>query len=286
MFSLIARQARVLGLGLLLSVGTGCATTQMDYVTGKPTRNWYTLEEDVVLGQNVAQDAVKEMESSGVPINQDAAMVKKLNGMMNRIAAVSHLPDLPYELTLFQTNIVNAAAAPGGQLLFFEGLYDRKMGLARNDNELAAVMAHEIAHVTCRHSTKAITREMPLNVLLLVGALAAELSENDDAALALGAAFVVYQGLWLPRYSRTDEYEADRVGLMYMAKAGYDPRAAPQVWRRIHEKEGSPSLTKYLSSHPTHKERYKELERLMPEAMALYAEAIGGYPSDYIPPIR
>jgi metalloendopeptidase OMA1, mitochondrial len=251
-------------------LGTGCATKQFDPVSGRQVRNMYTLQEDIQLGRGVLNDAVKTMREEGVGINQDLRMLATLTNMMLRIAAVSHYPDLPYEVTLFHTNIVNAAAAPGGQLLFFEGLYHPKTGLVRGDDELAAVMAHEIAHVTARHTTKNITKAMPVNMLLLVGALAAEMTENEDLALAFGAAFVVYHGLILPKYSRADEHEADILGMFYMAKAGFDPRAAPRVWKRVHDREGSSGLMKYISSHPAHKDRYRTLDRHLQEAIAIY----------------
>lgn len=271
-------------LGVLFAgLTTGCATTQFDPVTGREVRNLYTLEEDIQLGRSVVDDVVKQMNEQGVPLNQDPTMLNTLSNMMWRIAAVSHYPNLPYTVTLIHTNIVNAAAAPGGQLLFWEGLYCPEIGLVEGEDELAAVMAHEIAHATARHTTKSITRNAPISMALLLGAIVAELTDNRDLALAIGAAFVVYEGFVLPKYSRTDEHEADRLGLFYMAQAGYDPRAAPRVWRRVHAKSGSPGLVRYLSSHPTHRDRYRELERLLPDAMEMYREATGSYPAGWPP---
>ncbi len=177
-----------------VALWTGCATTQFDPVTGRDVRNLYTLDEDINLGLSVRDDILEATKEAGIPINQDPAMQNTLSNMMHRIAAVSHFPELPYSVTLIHTNIVNAACAPGGQLFFWEGLYDPKTGLVNRDdeNELAAVMGHEIAHATARHTTRRITRTMPINVLLLAGALAAEMTDNQDWALVLGGAFVVY----------------------------------------------------------------------------------------------
>ncbi len=262
---------------------TGCATPQYDPVVGREVRNYYTIDEDIRLGRGVLEDAISEMEERGVPLNQDKAKLNTLSNMMHRIAAVSHYPDLPYTVTLIHTNIVNAAAAPGGQLLFWEGLYDPEIGLVQDEDELAAVMAHEIAHATARHTTRTLTRTMPVSAAFLIGAIAAEIADQSDLAVALGTAFVLYEGLWLPRYSRAHEHEADRLGLFYMAEAGYDPRAAPRIWRRVHEKQGHPGFLQYLSSHPSHRDRYRALEKLLPEAMAVYVEATGEYPPDYAP---
>ena len=101
--------------------------------------------------------------------------------------------------------------------------------------------------------------------------------------MALGAGFLVYQGLILPKYSRTDEAEADAVGLMYMAKAGYDPRAAVRIWQRAAEREDDPGLFALFSSHPSNKARRKALEARMPEAMEEYRKATGRYPDGYSP---
>lgn len=251
-----------------------CSTT--DFVTGQPTRNMYLLDEDIELGSEVLQEILTEMEDSDVPVNRDKRRLKKLRSMVERIAAVSHMPDLPYEVHLLETNVVNAMCAPGGKVIVFSGLYDRKHGLALDEDEVAAVIGHEIAHATCRHTTEELTRAAPVNTILAIAGLIAEADENEDATAIISAAFLLYNGLWLPRYSRQDEAEADRVGLMYMAQAGYDPRAAIRVWKRAHEKEGSdPDLFVIFSSHPTHAYRAQHLQEHLPEALAAYAETQG-----------
>jgi len=260
---------------LVMAVASGCAT--VDPVTGRRVSNMYSIEEDIKLGEGVQRDLRKTMNQQGVRLNADRARVAQLNDMVRRISAVSHLPNLPYEVDLFHTNIVNAAAAPGGKMFVFSGLYEPGIGLVQNENELAAVMAHEIAHVTCRHTTESLTRQAPMNILMLAGALYAETQGKDEVALAMSAAFVAYHGFYLPRYSREDESEADAVGIMYMAKAGYDPRAAPELWKRVNQKKGSaPAFVRWMSSHPSHSDRHKALERLLPAAMIEYEKAIGG----------
>ncbi len=269
-----ASPARAFGLAVLLVVGA-CSTT--DFVTGQRTRNAYLVDDDIKLGTQVLQQSIAEMKKAGVPVDRDAKRVAQLRDMVRRIGSVSHMPNLPYEVHLLETNIVNAMCAPGGKVMVFSGLYDPKKGLVKDEDELAAVLGHEIAHATCRHTTESMTRQAPVNALLLIAALVAEAKGNDEAALAIGAGFLFYNGVWVPKYSRVDETEADRVGLLYMAKAGYDPRAAPRLWKRAYEREGGndSSLSILFSTHPSNKTRWKELEKHLPEALAAYAQATG-----------
>jgi predicted Zn-dependent protease len=260
--------------GIMLALAAASCST-VDFVTGQEVSNMYLLDEDIELGTSVLQEAIDEMQKEGVRIDADAKRVKQIREIVNRIAAVSHLPDLPYEVVLFQTNIVNAAAAPGGKLMVFSGLYEGEDRMVDDENELAAVIGHEVAHVTCRHTTEALTREAPFDILMLVAAIWAEAEEEEDVATALSVAFVAAHGLWFPKYSRRDEAEADAVGMMYMAKAGYDPSAAPRLWKRLYEKEGDEGWLNFLSSHPTSKARYEALEKLLPEAMVIYQQARG-----------
>ncbi len=224
------------------------------------------------------------MQKAGVRINADARRVALLRTMMERIAAVSDLPDLPYEVTLFHTNIVNAAAAPGGAMMVFEGLYDPDIGLVEDEQELAAVMAHEIAHINCRHVTERLSVIMPAALGIEVIATRAERKDREQAAQILRGAFVVGTAFWIPYYSRRDEEEADRVGLFYMARAGYDPRGAVRIWQRAYEQQEGKDQTSIFATHPSSRDRHRKLERMLPHAMEEYARVAGGYPRNYTPP--
>ncbi len=249
---------------------TGCATT-IDSVTGLETRNFYSLQQDVELGTQVYSETIEEMRSRGIALNADPARVAQLQEMVKRIGAVSDLPDLPYEVTLIHTNIVNAMAAPGGKIMVYEGLWDSEKGLARDDDEIAAVIAHEIAHVNARHSTESMTRQMLPNVLFLGATIFAQAKERDDIATALGGAFVLYNGIWVTRYSRADEIEADSVGIMYMAKAGYDPRASLRIWERAaQQSSGNDPAASVFSTHPADSVRLQNLRAQLPAALAAY----------------
>lgn len=275
-----------------LRVGTGAlmllllaACTSIDPVTGRNTYNFYTLDQDIQLGQSFLAQNTAEMEKANVPIDADPARVAQLRKIITRLAAVSDLPQLPYSVKLYQTNIVNAAAAPGGSMMVFEGLYDPEIGLVNPDdeNELAAVMAHELAHVNCRHVTERLSKVQTVQGVATVGAIVAAQQDEDDLASVIAAVSVAGMALWIPSYTRTSEAEADRVGLFYMAKAGFDPRAAPRLWKRASEREGSKDKASIFATHPADKQRYDALMELLPYAMDEYARATGSYPADYVP---
>ena len=248
----------------------GCATT-IDSVTGQQTRNFYSLQQDIELGSQVYGETIEEMRSRGIAVNTDTARLAQLQEMVRRIGAVSDLPDLPYEVTLIQTNIVNAMAAPGGKIMVYEGLWDSEKGLAHADDEIAAVIAHEIAHVNARHSTEAMTRQMLPNVLFLGATIFAHAKERDDIPTVLGGAFVLYNGVWVTRYSRSDEIEADTVGILYMAQAGYDPRAALRIWERAaQQRTGEDPAASIFSTHPADSVRLQNLRAQLPAALVAY----------------
>ncbi len=258
----------------LLALGSGCTTT--DYVTGKPVRNLFSLDDEVQMGGQYYADMVGELGRKDAPVNQDAARVALVREITSNIVAHAHITQLPYQATFVgDPEFVNAYALPGGHIMVFEGIWNPKLGLVRTVDELAAVVAHEIAHVNCRHSTEAITRQMLPN-LLLTGALVwATLEEDDDMQLLFGGLMLVHNGLIVTRYSRRDELEADRVGMMYMARAGYDPRAAPRIWQRIaraSDRQTAMPLS-IFSTHPRDDLRAQELGKHLPEALALYEAA-------------
>lgn len=248
----------------------GCST--MDAVTGQKTSNFYSIQDDVSLGTQVSSETIAEMKKRGVPINADTARLAQLKEMVRRISSVSALPNLPYEVTLIQTNIVNAMAAPGGKIMVYEGLWNPKDGLVKDDDELAAVLAHEIAHVNCRHSTEAMTRALPVNFAAMIGIVATKDTKYEQFAqiVAAGGMFV-YNGIWMTRYSRADEAEADSVGLIYMAKAGYDPRAALRIWERAaQQRTGHDPADSIFSTHPPDAVRLQNLRAQLPAALAAY----------------
>jgi len=159
--------------------------------------------------------------------------------------------------------MINAFALPGGYMGVFEGL----MNVAEDQHQLAAVIGHEIAHVTARHGAERVSRHQATGfaVNVLGGATG---SQQTAALLGLGAQV----GLLLP-FGRAQETEADRLGLDYMARAGFNPAGAVKLWNNMAQASGGGGPPAFLSTHPTSDSRIRDLTNRMPRAMELYREA-------------
>lgn len=253
-----------LSLGIASAAFFATSCTTMDLVSGEQTRNMFTVQEDIELGEKAFAEVKTEMaKKKTATVSKDPKAIERVQTIANRIFDASGQRGVfKFEAVLFDSEVVNAFAVPGGKIAVFSGLWDPKHGLVQDDDELAAVIAHEVAHVTCRHSTEEMTRQMPSQLLLSAAGVYAEYRDDSTWKSAVETAFVVYDGLVVPKYSRTNEMEADRISLGYLSKAGYDPAAAVRLWKRACEKEGEePGLMSILSTHPSNKLRYETLER-------------------------
>jgi len=160
---------------------------------------------------------------------------------------------------------LNAWCMPGGQIAFYEGI----MAVCQDENGIAVVMGHEIAHAVAQHGNERISQQLALQMggIALSEALKTQKQETIDLAmLAFGVGAKV--GVELP-YSRTHETEADELGLYFMAMAGYDPQTAPSFWERMEAKSAS-RPPEFLSTHPDPSNRIANLKRIMPKAMEYY----------------
>jgi len=205
------------------------------------------------------------------PIVTSGSQAKRLQRVGKRIAAVAKVPHAQWEFVLFKdSDSANALALPGGKV----GVYTGILPITKNEAGLATVIAHEIAHVTHRHGAERMSQSMLIDVggSVLSGALGQNSATHDMVMQAYSLGTKV--GVALP-YSRTQELEADHMGLLYMARAGYDPWQAVAFWQRFAEygrKRGS-KPPEFLSTHPVDKTRIAALKRLMPKALQEYKRA-------------
>lgn len=233
--------------------------------------NYYSLNDDIKLGTDVMAQQLGDLKKNSKPMDNDADAVafQRIRRIVKSLAAVSHYPGLPFEPHLADVKIVNAWCAPGGKVMVYTGLWDPKEGLVKkgSDDELAAVLGHEIAHATARHVSERLSR---ISTMAIAGEIAA--SAIGVGSQAGGDSFrkIFSDGMsvFIPSYSRTSESEADEIGLFYMAHAGFNPTAAVELWERASKKHGN--ATSIFASHPANGERAKKLRTFLPAAMEIY----------------
>jgi predicted Zn-dependent protease len=167
-----------------------------------------------------------------------------------------------WEINLIGSNQINAFCMPGGKIAFFTGILDR---LQLTDDEVAAIMGHEVAHALREHARERVAKSELTRLGVVIGALIAGDPRYADA-FNLGGALLTL------KFSRDDETEADAIGLELAARAGFDPRAGVTLWRKMGAaSKGSPP--QWLSTHPSGTNRIKEIERLIPKVLPIYERA-------------
>lgn len=209
---------------------------------------------EIALGKSVAAEAGKKQK----PLN-DAAALARVEKIGRRIAAVSDRASIKYEFYVLDDKELNAMSLPGGIIYVNKGLLDEL-----TDDELAYVLGHEVGHVAAKHSVKKVQGAVAFQTLLTIAFNMIEDDEKKIAAQAAEGASVVYALIALG-YSRGDEYFADRLGVKYAFKAGYEPPAALSALRKIKKAEKTWFKTPvYLRSHPYADDRVKALEQYIP----------------------
>jgi len=240
-------------------VATACATVP---VTGRHQLLLLSEGQETQMGLTAYQQILKKSKLSTDPV-----ATEQVRRVGKRIAEATGRSDFQWEFNLIEDKQANAFCLPGGKVAVYTGL----LPITRDDAGLAAVLGHEVAHAIARHGGERVSQGLLVQVGLAATQIA--LARNDPATLQqvtalLGAGATV--GLLLP-WSRTQESEADHLGLILMAKAGYDPHAALDLWRRMAEAaKGSGHPPEFLSTHPSEATRIVQIEGWIPEAMQYY----------------
>jgi predicted Zn-dependent protease len=213
-------------------------------------------------GLSKNNEYINQVNRVGVRITTAVETFLQQNNLEGRIEGYQ------WEYNVLASDQLNAFAIPGGKIAFYEGI----MPVCQDDNGVAVVMSHEIAHAIARHGNERMSQALLVNMggIALSEALRAKPQMTQDLAMtAFGVGAQV--GVMLP-YSRLHESEADELGLYFMALAGYDPRKAPEFWQRMMG-EGGARPPEFLSTHPDPENRIKDLNHHMSKAMQYYKSA-------------
>lgn len=278
-------QYKLIPFFLIVFLVSGCAglskkdgTQKRLWDYKKSHFNLYSIQDEVRIGERYIKKQKQVAEKKGWDVNpkKQERLRLRIQGIVNKLAKVSDKPDLPYEVVLFdRPQVVNAFCLPGGKIGVFTGLFDSKKGLVdpKSDDEIAAVMGHEIAHATMRHVTRKLTSLSGYGLLGGFISVGVGSAAGENWGYAVNRIFNTGASLYLPNYSRAHEREADQVGMYYMAKAGFDPQAAIDVWQKASDRKkakGKSDKTSFFDSHPASGERAQFLRTFLGDAKGLH----------------
>lgn len=243
---------------LLIIVFTlnGCATV---YNPATQRKEIILIDDkaEAAIGRNVVKELEKEEK-----VSLDKKSEERVSNIGQKLAVVSDRP-LTYKFQVLENKELNAVSLPGGFIYINQGLLDKL-----NDDELAFVLGHEIGHVAAKHAVKKIQSGMAFQIVLLAASAAASGGEAAQVAgNVIDASSRAYSLISLG-YSRQDEYFADKLGVKYASKAGFNSQAAISALEKI-KKEDGPNLKilVYLRTHPYVDDRIKKLKELIPQAV-------------------
>jgi predicted Zn-dependent protease len=244
----------------LLSINlTACMTAP---ISGKKSMNFITEGQERKMGEDAYAEVMTKEK-----IMTDARYVEPIRRTGLRIAGAANRPDFKWEFNVIDSETMNAFCLPGGKIAFYRGIFP----IALNEAGAAAIMGHEVGHAIARHGAQRISMNMAMvgGLSVLQGTLLKDNPKKDNLMALLGMGSQV--GVALP-FSRSNENEADEIGIILMARAGYDPSEAPLIWERF-EKVGGGKPPELLSTHPSEGKRRDHLRELMTRAMEEYNKA-------------
>ena len=262
------RQALLGALLIALLLVAACATVpitgrrQLSLIPDSEMNSMSFQQYDQVIAESKLStdaEATAMVKRVGVRIQKAVEKYFAQEGMSH------HLDGYAWEFNLIESDQVNAWCMPGGKVAFYTGI----LPICRDEDGIAVVMGHEIAHAIAEHGSERMSHQLALSMggIALSEAVKSKPAETQQlfmTAFGLGAQF----GAMLP-YSRKHESEADHMGLIFMAMAGYDPRTAPVFWERM-SAGGGAKPPEFMSTHPSDATRIRQLNELMPEAMKYY----------------
>lgn len=211
----------------------------------------------------------KEAAAKGA-LNADHAMLQRVQAIAARIQPQTGVfradaPHWKWEVNVLSSKELNAFCMPGGKIMFYSALIQN---LSLTDDEIAIVMGHEIAHALREHSREQVSQALAAQAAIDLGSALLGLGSAGSEAASTG-----YQALIATKFSRTDESEADIIGLELSARAGYDPRAGVTLWKKMMAANQGGRPPALLSTHPAEDDRVEQISALLPTVMPLYEKA-------------
>lgn len=261
-------RSRLLALPIMLALLAGCSKVP---ITGRSQLNLLSEGEMMSMSFTQYQNFLKEHP----PLPSSDQRVVLVKGIGNRLAAAAttflkehdaadRVANFEWDFNVVDDPMVNAWCMPGGKVVVYTGL----LPVAQDEASLALVMGHEIAHAIARHGNERMSQALAVQGAGLT--LQAFTAENPSLASDLFLqAYGVGGQLGMLVYGRKQESEADKMGLVFMAMGGYDPRVAPAFWERM-AAQGGAKPPEFLSTHPSDERRIADLKAYMPEAMKYY----------------
>ena len=246
------------------SLGIAACGCQSAPITGRKQLIMMPESQEIALGAQAFSETLSQEPESQNP--QIREMVSRVG---RRIAAVAERNDFQWEFKAIASDKQNAFCLPGGKVAVYEGI----LPICESENGLAVVMSHEIAHALARHGGERMSHSSISQGIKHVTSKFTKDKVPEKHELLMQAYGLGSQYLVLLPYNRKQESEADHIGLMLMAKAGYDPREAPKFWNRFANVKEGPQTPEFFSTHPADDKRASDLLALMDEAMSVYRPA-------------
>ncbi|HEU5091464.1 MAG TPA: M48 family metallopeptidase [Nitrospira sp.] len=269
----IQRRIRATTIFCLLMGGVGLAGCETNPYTGRSQLLMTSVGQEMQMGAQAYNQVKSDPKMRPSQDPREVEPVKRVAARIVEAAKRSKYAEMAqqfqWEVTVIKDDkTANAFALPGGKMAVYTGIFP----MAKTEAGLAAVMGHEVVHALARHGAERMSQGQVANIgLQVVGAAVGISSKNPVLGQATMAALGVgtQVGVLLP-FSRKHESEADYVGILLAADAGYDPRESVALWERMAQVSGGGGQAEFLSTHPSHDTRIDQLKEWMPEAMAIY----------------
>ena len=248
--------------------GTSTALAQVDVGNASRLRNIIPAEDLEQAATGQYQELLQQAKAQGALADARHPQLQRLKTIAQRLIPYTvqwnpRAAQWRWEVNLIGSQDINAFCMPGGKIAFYTGILDK---LQLTDDEVAMIMGHEMAHALREHSREQLAKNSATSLGLSLGAQLLGLGDIGNLAARMGSQLLSL------RFSRSDESEADLVGLELAARAGYNPDAAVSLWRKMGEATGNGGIS-FLSTHPSGPDRTRELERNIPRVQGLYQAA-------------